>query len=50
MPSDIFQCWRCKSILNGYELAKIEDGKDCPFCCTDNQVNVDNLPEDKENK
>ena len=47
MSGEIYQCWSCKSILNEYELTKTEDGKDCTFCCTDNLVNVDDLPEDR---
>jgi len=27
-----------------------EDGKDCPLCCTDNLVDVDTLPEDREDR
>ena len=47
--SNLYQCWSCKSVLNEYELTKT-DGKDCPFCCTDNLVNVDSLPEDREDR
>ena len=50
MPSDIFQCWSCKSVLHDDDLMVTEDGKDCPFCCTDNLVNVDTLPEDREDR
>ena len=47
MPSEIYQCWSCKSVLHDSELMKTEDGKDCPYCCTDNLVNIDELPEDR---
>ena len=50
MPSDLYQCWSCKSILNDSDLMLTEDGKDCPFCCTDNLVKVDDLPEDREDR
>ena len=50
MPSDIFQCWSCKSVLHDDDLMVTEDGKDCPLCCTDNLVNVDTLPEDREDR
>ena len=50
MPSDISQCWSCKSIFHDSELMITEDGKDCPLCCTDNLVDVDTLPEDREDR
>ena len=53
MQNEISQCWSCKSVLNTYELMPNEDGDKelCPFCCTDNHlVNIDNLPEDREDR
>ena len=47
MQTEISQCWSCKSVFHVSEL----DGEDCPFCCTDsNLINVDDLPEDREDR
>jgi Zn finger protein HypA/HybF involved in hydrogenase expression len=47
MASEIFQCWSCKSVLHSDEL----DGVDCPLCCTDdNLIDIDELPEDREDR
>ena len=49
--SEISQCWSCKSVLHDSDLMLTEDGKDCPFCCTDIMLmDIDTLVEDREDR